>query len=91
MIGWPSICNNISRYYLQFAGHLKLAYFVGETVKNLKAEVARAAKLKCSKCGLRGAGLGCFVKSCRKSYHVPCAIEVLGCRWDFVSQLYLLV
>ncbi|XP_058208044.1 BRCA1-associated RING domain protein 1-like [Rhododendron vialii] len=65
------------------------AYFVGETVKNLKAEVARAAKLKCSKCGLRGAGLGCFVKSCRKSYHVPCAMEVLGCRWDFEDFLVL--
>ncbi|GFY99548.1 breast cancer associated RING 1 [Actinidia rufa] len=65
------------------------AYFVGETVKNLKAEVARAAKLKCSSCGLKGAALGCLVKSCRKSYHVPCAIEIVGCRWDFEDFLML--
>ncbi|CAL5432595.1 unnamed protein product [Camellia sinensis] len=65
------------------------AYFVGETVKNLKAEVARASKLKCSSCGLKGAALGCFVNSCRKSYHVPCAVEIIGCRWDFEDFLML--
>ncbi|KAL6978726.1 non-specific serine,threonine protein kinase [Sarracenia purpurea var. burkii] len=65
------------------------AYFLDEKVKNLKAEVARAAKLKCSGCGLKGAALGCLVKSCRKSYHVPCAIEILGCRWDFEDFLML--
>lgn len=60
-------------------------YFVGENVKNLKAELARGAKLKCSSCGLKGAALGCYHKSCRRSYHVPCARAVAGCRWDFVS------
>ncbi|XAR58664.1 Histone-lysine N-methyltransferase [Bertholletia excelsa] len=64
-------------------------YFVGDMVKNLKAEVARAAKLKCSTCNLRGASLGCFVQSCRKSYHVPCAIGISGCRWDFEDFLML--
>ncbi|GFZ20198.1 breast cancer associated RING 1 [Actinidia rufa] len=64
-------------------------YFVGETVKNLKAEVARAAKLKCSRCRLRGAALGCFEKSCDNSYHVPCAVEILGCRWDIEDFLML--
>lgn len=59
-------------------------YFVGEAVKKLKAEVARGAKLKCSKCGLKGAALGCFVKSCRRSYHVTCAIGISKCRWDRV-------
>lgn len=55
---------------------------------NLESELARASKLKCSGCGLKGAALGCFAKSCRRSYHVPCALEVLGCRWDCVSWLY---
>ncbi|KAL3647708.1 hypothetical protein CASFOL_008676 [Castilleja foliolosa] len=57
-------------------------YFVGETIKNLESELARASKLKCSRCGLKGAALGCFAKSCRRSYHVPCAVEIPGCRWD---------
>uniref|UniRef100_A0A5B7AMK6 Putative BRCA1-associated RING domain protein 1 n=1 Tax=Davidia involucrata TaxID=16924 RepID=A0A5B7AMK6_DAVIN len=64
------------------------AYYVGETVKNLEAEVARAAKLKCSSCGIKGAALGCFVHSCRKSYHVPCALD-LYCRWDCEDFLVL--
>lgn len=64
-------------------------YFIGETVKNLKAEVARGAKLKCSKCGLKGAALGCYVKSCRKTYHVPCAMEISACRWDDEEYLML--
>ncbi|GFP82946.1 protein breast cancer susceptibility 1 homolog [Phtheirospermum japonicum] len=57
-------------------------YYVGETIKNLESELARASKLKCSRCGLKGAALGCFAKSCRRSYHVPCAVETPGCRWD---------
>ncbi|CAA2934053.1 BRCA1-associated RING domain 1 [Olea europaea subsp. europaea] len=64
-------------------------YYVGETIKNLESEVARASKLKCSGCGLKGAGLGCFVKSCPKSYHVPCAVEILDCRWDCQDFLML--
>lgn len=60
-------------------------FFVGETIKNLKTELARSAKLKCSSCGMRGAALGCYKKSCRRSYHAPCAKGVAGCRWDFVS------
>uniref|UniRef100_A0A251JLN8 RING-type E3 ubiquitin transferase BRCA1 n=1 Tax=Manihot esculenta TaxID=3983 RepID=A0A251JLN8_MANES len=64
-------------------------YFVGENVKNLKAELARGAKLKCSSCGLKGAALGCYHKSCRRSYHVPCARAVAGCRWDFDDFLVL--
>ncbi|KAK9265846.1 hypothetical protein L1049_027079 [Liquidambar formosana] len=64
-------------------------YYVGETVKNLKKELARGAKLKCSSCGLKGAALGCYEKSCRKSFHVPCAVEVLECRWDCENYLVL--
>ncbi|KAK7284143.1 hypothetical protein RJT34_18883 [Clitoria ternatea] len=64
-------------------------YFVGETVNNLKAEVARGAKLKCTKCGLKGAALGCYVQSCRRTYHVPCAMDISTCRWGHEEYLLL--
>ncbi|KAJ4848623.1 hypothetical protein Tsubulata_045649 [Turnera subulata] len=35
---------------------------LGETIKNLNAELARGTKLKCTKCGLKGADLGCYLK-----------------------------
>ncbi|KAL8530204.1 hypothetical protein ACS0TY_007314 [Phlomoides rotata] len=57
-------------------------YFEGETIKNLESELARASKLKCTSCGLKGAALGCYAKSCRRTYHVPCAVEVPECRWN---------
>lgn len=65
------------------------AYYQGDDVHNLKAEVARGSKLKCSKCGLKGAALGCYLKSCQKSYHVPCALEIDECRWDMDNFLLL--
>ncbi|GJN02370.1 hypothetical protein PR202_ga19713 [Eleusine coracana subsp. coracana] len=58
------------------------AFFTGDIANNLEPELARASKIKCSVCGLKGAALGCLVKSCRKSYHVPCAHQISGCRWD---------
>ncbi|CAN8295721.1 unnamed protein product [Cochlearia groenlandica] len=64
-------------------------YYEGDTVKNLKPELARGMKIKCTKCGLKGAALGCFVKSCRRSYHVPCARETSKCRWDHEDFLLL--
>ncbi|KAK5836500.1 hypothetical protein PVK06_012292 [Gossypium arboreum] len=33
-------------------------YFVGDNVKNLKPVLAKGAKLKCSRCGLKGVALG---------------------------------
>ncbi|XP_020259871.1 BRCA1-associated RING domain protein 1-like isoform X2 [Asparagus officinalis] len=64
-------------------------YFSGETVKNLKSELARASKIKCTSCGLKGAALGCYVKSCKRSYHAPCAYNILECRWDCENYLVL--
>ncbi|XP_006652508.1 BRCA1-associated RING domain protein 1-like [Oryza brachyantha] len=58
------------------------AFFTGDIANNLEPELARASKIKCSVCGLKGAALGCLVKSCRKSFHVPCAHGIPGCRWD---------
>ncbi|XP_057549284.1 BRCA1-associated RING domain protein 1-like isoform X2 [Amaranthus tricolor] len=60
----------------------QIFYVNDTTIKNLDKELARAGKLKCAQCGLKGAALGCYVKSCRKSYHAPCAFEVKECRWD---------
>ncbi|KAJ0967536.1 hypothetical protein J5N97_024453 [Dioscorea zingiberensis] len=64
-------------------------YFAGDTAMNVEAELARAAKIKCSSCGLKGAALGCYVKSCRRSFHVPCAFEISGCRRDYEKFLLL--
>nr|VDC64531.1 unnamed protein product [Brassica rapa] len=64
-------------------------YYEADTVKNLKAELARGMKIKCTKCSLKGAALGCYVKSCRRSYHVPCAREMSRCRWDNEDFLLL--
>ncbi|XP_010522562.1 PREDICTED: BRCA1-associated RING domain protein 1 isoform X2 [Tarenaya hassleriana] len=58
------------------------AYYEEDSVKNLKAELDRGMKIKCTQCGLKGAALGCFVTSCRRSYHVPCARQIPKCRWD---------
>ncbi|XP_009627211.1 BRCA1-associated RING domain protein 1-like [Nicotiana tomentosiformis] len=64
-------------------------FYDGDTIKNLKSELARAAKLRCRSCGMKGAALGCYVKSCRRSYHVPCAFEIQDCRWDMDNYLML--
>ncbi|CAA7050302.1 unnamed protein product [Microthlaspi erraticum] len=64
-------------------------YYEADTVKNLKSELARGMKIKCTKCGLKGAALGCYVKSCRRSYHVPCARQMSRCRWDYEEFLLL--
>ncbi|XP_020539249.1 BRCA1-associated RING domain protein 1 isoform X2 [Jatropha curcas] len=79
-------CIHVHRLCIEWAPQV---YFVDETVKNLKAELARGAKLKCSGCGLKGAALGCYHKSCRRSYHVTCAMEIAGCRWDYDNFLVL--
>ncbi|KAJ4980719.1 hypothetical protein NE237_031556 [Protea cynaroides] len=57
-------------------------YFEEDTSVNLETELARSRRIRCSCCGLKGAALGCYEKSCRKSFHVPCAKLVPQCRWD---------
>ncbi|XP_047165811.1 protein BREAST CANCER SUSCEPTIBILITY 1 homolog isoform X2 [Vigna umbellata] len=57
-------------------------YFDGENAINLEAEISRSRRIKCSFCGLKGAALGCYEKSCRRSFHVPCARWTSLCRWD---------
>ncbi|XP_026402588.1 BRCA1-associated RING domain protein 1-like [Papaver somniferum] len=65
-------------------------YYVGDTVKNLELELARGSKLKCSCCGLKGAALSCFIRSCRNTYHVPCAFALPGRPSNAMSQSFSL-
>ncbi|KAL2341101.1 hypothetical protein Fmac_009041 [Flemingia macrophylla] len=57
-------------------------YFDGDNAINLEAEICRSRRIKCSFCGVKGAALGCYEKSCRRSFHVPCAMWTSRCRWD---------
>ncbi|XP_015868465.3 protein BREAST CANCER SUSCEPTIBILITY 1 homolog [Ziziphus jujuba] len=57
-------------------------YFKDDIAKNLEVELTRSRRIKCCCCGIKGAALGCFEKSCRKSFHVPCAKLIPQCRWD---------
>nr|XP_029116035.1 protein BREAST CANCER SUSCEPTIBILITY 1 homolog isoform X2 [Elaeis guineensis] len=57
-------------------------YFEDDIAINLAAEVTRSRRIKCSCCGIKGAALGCFEKSCRKSFHFTCAKLIPECRWD---------
>ncbi|XP_078149183.1 BRCA1-associated RING domain protein 1-like [Carex rostrata] len=64
-------------------------YYKGDELMNLRREIERSSKLRCAKCGLNGAALGCFYEHCPKSYHPPCAYQVDGCRWDTVNYCVL--
>ncbi|VFQ86267.1 unnamed protein product [Cuscuta campestris] len=64
-------------------------YYEGDIIKNFKSELTRSAKLKCNECGQKGAALGCYMKSCPKTYHPPCAFESEECRWDMDNFLML--
>ncbi|XP_064417019.1 uncharacterized protein LOC106702352 isoform X2 [Latimeria chalumnae] len=49
--------------------------FAGFQLKDVKAEIRRGRRLKCSYCKKLGASVGCEVPSCRRSYHYPCAVK----------------
>ncbi|KAK1420350.1 hypothetical protein QVD17_21876 [Tagetes erecta] len=57
-------------------------YFEDDIAVNLEAELTRSKRIKCSCCGLKGAALGCYEKTCRKSFHFTCAKLTPQCRWD---------
>ncbi|XP_073402192.1 PHD finger protein 11 isoform X6 [Dendrobates tinctorius] len=44
----------------------------------VNSEINRGRKLPCSLCKQRGATVGCFVESCKKTYHYPCLIKAKG-------------
>nr|XP_043634602.1 BRCA1-associated RING domain protein 1-like [Erigeron canadensis] len=62
-------------------------FFKDGLIQNLESEVRRANRLKCSRCTKNGAGLGCYMETCTKTYHVPCALDI--CRWDSDDYLIL--
>ncbi|WOK91716.1 hypothetical protein Cni_G00407 [Canna indica] len=57
-------------------------YFEDDIAVNLFVEVSRSRRIKCSCCGVKGAALGCYEKSCRKSFHYTCAKLMPECKWD---------
>jgi len=46
----------------------------GFLVKDIVKEFRRGARLKCTFCKKNYATVGCAVKKCKKSYHLPCGI-----------------
>ncbi|KAM0857908.1 hypothetical protein ACQ4PT_048150 [Festuca glaucescens] len=58
-------------------------YLNGDIIVNMEKEISRASRLKCSRCNLPGAALGCYNEPCGQTYHVPCAMMMVPeCRWD---------
>ncbi|KAL6841523.1 hypothetical protein ACP4OV_028666 [Aristida adscensionis] len=57
-------------------------YFEDDSVFNITTELARSKRIKCACCGIKGAALGCFEMSCRRSFHFTCAKLIPECRWD---------
>ncbi|GAB2274514.1 BRCA1-associated RING domain protein 1 [Dionaea muscipula] len=85
-MNYHSVCLHVLADSIRRAPQI---YYENDTVKNLKKELARGAKLKCSYCGIKGATLGCYAKTCRRSYHVPCSLLVEECSWDTENYLML--
>ncbi|CAN0891298.1 ATPase histone chaperone YTA7 [Linum grandiflorum] len=57
-------------------------YFAGlGCLKNVRAALCRGKALKCTRCGRRGATIGCRVDRCPRTYHLPCA-RVSDCIFD---------
>lgn len=49
--------------------------FGGFLLEDIKREIRRGSKLNCSFCRKKGATVGCEVKTCKKSFHYPCASD----------------
>ncbi|KAL7881328.1 hypothetical protein AOLI_G00081760 [Acnodon oligacanthus] len=47
----------------------------GFDVKDVRQEYIRGRKLRCHRCGKKGATAGCEMRRCKRSYHYPCAIQ----------------
>uniref|UniRef100_A0A671VAR0 G2/M-phase specific E3 ubiquitin protein ligase n=1 Tax=Sparus aurata TaxID=8175 RepID=A0A671VAR0_SPAAU len=53
----------------------------GFLVDDIKQEIRRSARLTCCCCKKKGACVGCYVRSCKKTIHFPC-----GRKQKFISQ-----
>nr|GMD09240.1 protein BREAST CANCER SUSCEPTIBILITY 1 homolog [Ipomoea batatas] len=60
-----------------------------DDVVNLETELKRSRSISCAFCGVKGAALGCYEKTCRKSFHVPCAKMTPNCQWDHYNFVML--
>ncbi|XP_053553914.1 G2/M phase-specific E3 ubiquitin-protein ligase [Bombina bombina] len=47
----------------------------GFLVSDIKKEITRARRLRCSVCKMTGASIGCVIPRCKRSYHYPCGVE----------------
>ncbi|KAJ1528085.1 hypothetical protein ONE63_008002 [Megalurothrips usitatus] len=43
--------------------------------KDIQKEIRRGSRLKCSYCRRTGATIGCNVKTCKKTFHLPCGLK----------------
>nr|XP_033805871.1 histone-lysine N-methyltransferase SETDB2 [Geotrypetes seraphini] len=57
--------------------------FGGFHLEDIRKEVERGQKLKCSKCKAKGATIGCDIKICRRTYHYLCALK---CKAEIVEE-----
>ncbi|TRY84980.1 hypothetical protein DNTS_028856 [Danionella cerebrum] len=46
----------------------------GFLVGDIKKEIQRSLRLRCSFCKDKGASVGCFIKRCAKKFHMPCGL-----------------
>ncbi|XP_024515375.1 protein BREAST CANCER SUSCEPTIBILITY 1 homolog isoform X1 [Selaginella moellendorffii] len=79
------------RFYVFFRA--PKVYFIGDEnenkLQNLESEIFRARKLKCKSCKRKGAALGCYWNSCRKSFHYHCAKADSNFKFDTTRFLVL--
>ncbi|XP_061079128.1 G2/M phase-specific E3 ubiquitin-protein ligase isoform X2 [Conger conger] len=47
----------------------------GFLVEDIKREVQRSSRLRCGVCKKKGASVGCSIRRCRKTVHLPCGIK----------------
>ncbi|KAJ6641254.1 G2/M phase-specific E3 ubiquitin-protein ligase [Pseudolycoriella hygida] len=53
--------------------------------KDIKSDIRRTIKLRCYYCKGRSATIGCCVRSCRRSFHLPCGLKN-DCQFEFFDR-----
>ncbi|KAG5680675.1 hypothetical protein PVAND_010169 [Polypedilum vanderplanki] len=52
------------------------------SLQNVHSAISRGRLIKCSKCGIKGATVGCNFKNCGEQYHFQCARSICEFRTD---------
>lgn len=52
------------------------------SLQNVHSAISRGRLIKCSKCGMKGATVGCNFKNCGEQYHFQCARSICEFRVD---------